>query len=114
LAPVLDDFAAYARGSGVPLNCYVSDHWLAGWPIGHPVGAGLIKSRRLLADVLHPTVRALERLLRRLGWAPAPVPPVDRYFFCSAFIQQLSDANAGAAAHQHVAHWGVADVGDHA
>jgi glycosyltransferase involved in cell wall biosynthesis len=114
LAPVLDDFAAYARGSGVPLSCYVSDHWLAGWPIGHPVGAGLMKCRRLLADGMHPTVRTLEHFLRRLGWAPAPVPPVDRYYFCSAFIQQLSNANASAAAHKHVTHWGVSNIRDHA
>ena len=65
LAPVLDDFAAYARRTGVPLNCYVSDHWLAGWPIGHPVGAGLMKCRRLLTNSLHGTVQTLEQLLRR-------------------------------------------------
>ncbi len=113
VAPVLDDFAAYARMRSVPLNCYVSDHWLANWPIGHPVGAGLIKCRRLLTRGMHGAARTLERLVRRMGWAPGPTPPVDRYFYCSDFIQGISRPNAGAAAEHHIAHWGVADVRNH-
>lgn len=113
LAPVLDDFAAYARQTGAPLNCYVSDHWLANWPIGHPVGAGLIKCRRLLARGLQGAVWTLERLLRGLGWAPGATPPVDRYFYCSAFIQRLSRGNAGNAADHRIAHWGIANVRAH-
>lgn len=113
LAPVLDDFSAYARSTGLSLNCYVSDHWLAGWPVGHPVGAGLMKCQRLLPGSLQGTLRILEQLLQQMGWAPAAIPPVDRYFFCSAFIQRISCPNAGAA-DRHIAPWGVAAIGDYA
>jgi glycogen synthase len=112
LAPVLDDFAAYAEKTGVPLNCYVSDHWLEAWPIGHPVGAGLIKSRRLLHRGLQGIVDMLDPFLRRVGLAPEPTPRVDRYFYCSDFIRRISRKNAGAADNR-VAHWGVADLQDH-
>ncbi len=112
LAPVLDDFAAYGRRTGAPVNSYVSDHWLASWPIGHPVGAGLIKCQRLLSRGMQGAVQTLEQLLRWLGWAPGSTPPVDRYFYCSDFIRRISRRNAGAATNNQVAHWGVADVSE--
>jgi glycogen synthase len=113
LAPVMDDFAAYGRRTGAPLNCYVSDHWLAAWPIGHPVGAGLIKCQRLLTREMQPLVRTLEQPLHWLGWAPGSTPPVDRYFYCSEFIRRISRSNAAAATDNEVAYWGVANVSTH-
>lgn len=113
VAPVLDDFAAYARKTGTPLNCYVSDHWLASWPVGHPVGAGVIKGQRLLNARLQALVQRPEEWVRGMGWLPERTPRVDRYFYCSAFIKRLSQPHVDPHADQHIAHWGVAGIREH-
>jgi glycosyltransferase involved in cell wall biosynthesis len=126
LAPVLDDFAAYGRAARAPVGCYVSDHWLATWPVEHPVGAGLVKLR----SAPDWTRRAAGVLLRRAGLAPQQRPQVDCFFYCSDFIRRISQHNAAlppaafrlaskkggatGGAIGRVAPWGISGVRRHA
>ena len=111
LAPVLDDFAAYGDAAGVPVGCYVSDHWLATWPVGHPVGAGLAGK---VPRVPEWAVQSAAFLLRRAGLAP-DLKAAGGLLLLLQRIHPTDQSGQHAPGQRHcVAPWGLAGVQPHA
>jgi glycosyltransferase involved in cell wall biosynthesis len=111
IAPVLDDFVAYSRETGAPFNAYVSDHWVAAWPSGNPLWPALARFWQSPRKSVRLAARVAGKLLRYAGLVPQPLPLVDRYFYCSAFIRKISRDNSSAIAGHEVVHWGLTEVG---
>jgi glycosyltransferase involved in cell wall biosynthesis len=107
IAPVLDDFVACSRETGAPVNAYVSDHWVAAWPSGNPLWPALARFWQSPRKYVRLAARVAGKLLRYAGLVPEPLPLVDRYFYCSAFIRKISRDNSSAIAAHEVVHWGL-------
>jgi glycosyltransferase involved in cell wall biosynthesis len=106
-AAVLDDLVAYSRVSGAPVNCYVSDHWVAAWPSGNPMWQLVSRFRQSGRRYVRGAARVAGKLLWWAGLLPSPLPLVDRYFYCSDFIRTISQANSVGIAEHVVVHWGL-------
>jgi glycosyltransferase involved in cell wall biosynthesis len=83
LAPVVEDCLSWGRRHHVPVRAYVSDSWLADWPIAHP----------------------LYRLLPARFFASRR-PRADSDLYCS---QYLYNASCGRI-QDRVVPWGMADI----
>ena len=83
LAPVVTDCLTWGRRHQVPVRAYVSDSWMADWPIAHP----------------------LYRLLPARFFVSRP-PRSDQDFYCSQYLFQAS----GGRAQDRVVPWGMTDI----
>ena len=111
LAPVLDDFVAHSRETGAPVQVYVSDHWLAGWPGANPLYSLIVRLRHSPGRLVRVGAKVASRLLSAAGLLPRPLPLVDRYLYCSDFIRSISQENSIAVARHEVVRWGLPDAG---
>lgn len=110
MAPVLDDFVAYSKETGAPVNVYVSDHWLAGWPAANPLWPTLSRLRQSGRRSVRLMGRVVAKMLSLIGLLPHGLPLIDRYLYCSKYIQDLSRANSVAIARHEVVHWGLSNI----
>jgi glycogen(starch) synthase len=110
LASVVDDFVAYSRQTGVPVHAYVSDHWLAGWPGGHPMPGVFHYYLHNTTRMMRLRGRILRKLMYHFGLAPDHLPLIDHYFYCSQFIKELSQSNSVGVAGHTVVHWGIPNM----
>lgn len=84
LAPAFHDAIAWASQRGVPTLSYVSDRYLADWPLAHPIG----------------------RLQARIGLAGPCKPIAERTVYCS---RHLRDASGGLVT-DTIVPWGLPDT----
>jgi glycogen(starch) synthase len=112
LASVLDDLVGYSRDHDVPLYAYVSDHWVAGWPGGHPMPGVFHHYLTSPSRSVRFRGKVFRKLMYWLGMAPDHMPLIDHYFYCSRFIQELSRPGSVAMAGHSVVHWGLPAIRD--
>ena len=110
VAPVLRDLAGFSRRSGVPVSAYVSDHWVAAWPRGHPVLAALAGLRQSRRPSVVLAGRVLDRILKRAAPGHELPPHLDRYMYCSSFIRGISRSGSAPIARHDVVPWGLAAI----
>jgi glycosyltransferase involved in cell wall biosynthesis len=112
VAPVLHDLAELARKTGAEVHAYISDDWLARWPVVHPLLRPLHRLKQAPRAWRRGVGKALSTVLSWTGWAPAGLPRVDRFRYCSDHLRRLSlGALAPTPEGEHdVVPWGLAGV----
>src|SRR5262249_44959567 len=112
VAPVLHDLAELARQTGAEVHAYLSDDWLAPWPIVHPLLPPLPPLKQARGAWKRSVGKALSTMLSWTGWAPAGLPRIDRFRYCSDHLRRLTLGALGPTSEgEHdVIPWGLAGV----
>src|SRR5207244_3673484 len=90
---------------------YISDDWLAKWPVPHPLLRPLHRMRNAPGRATRLAGAALSAALGWTGWAPSEPPALDRLVYCSETVRRLSPGRTWGAASEEVVPWGLAGMG---
>jgi glycosyltransferase involved in cell wall biosynthesis len=112
VAPVLHDLAELAHQTGAEVHAYLSDDWLARWPVVHPLLRPLDRMKQAPRVWKRGVGKALSTMLGWTGWAPPGRPRIDRFRYCSDHLRRLTLRALGPTleGEHDVVPWGLAGL----